>query len=158
MRVLLVAAALAAMVLQARAESAGPYVHGALREADEKLIVCLDRTVAVEAAESVNQALLDLREAIAAAPDDAARQAIYETELYPSPGWQVLMDAIFRGDCDLIDSTDHISRKTILQGPQALAALGAAHSVVESKMLYGESTIPRNVWIVTTEAVPPPGT
>lgn len=157
MRVLLVAATLVALALTARAESDGPYVHGTVRKADQKLIVCLDRTVAVEAAESVNQALLGLRGEIEAATDDAARQAIYETRLYPSPGWQVLMDAIYQGECDLIESSDHISQKTILVGPEQLVPLGAAHSVVESRMLYGEDPIPRNVWIVTTETVPPPG-
>lgn len=150
---LLVLAAGAGLV---RAESAGPYVHGALREDDEKLVVCLDRNVAVTVAESVNQAMLPLREQIAAA-DAASRQVLYERELYPSDGWQRLMDAVYKGDCDLVDSIDHISTRTILAGPEALADLGIAHSVVESRMLYGRTRIPMNVWIVTTEAVPPVG-
>lgn len=141
----------------ARAESAGPYVHGETRTADQKLIVCLDKQTALSVARAVNGALMSLREEILAAPDDAARQAIYENKLYPSMGWEYLMGAVYEQSCSLVDEADHVSRRTVQLGPPELEAISASHSVIESDMLYGEAKVPLTVWVVTTEQVPPVG-
>lgn len=141
----------------ATAESDGPYVHGETRTADQKLIVCLDKQTALSVARAVNGALMSLREEILAAPDDAARQAIYEEKLYPSVGWQFLMAAVYEQTCSLVDEADHVSRRTVQLGPPELIAIAASHSVVESDMLYGKEKVPLTVWVVTTEKVPPVG-
>lgn len=157
---LLLALALAASGLSwqpALAESDGPYVHGETRTADQKLIVCLDKETALGVARAVNGALMGLREEILAAPDDAARQAIYENKLYPSVGWQHLMGMIYEQRCSLVDEADHVSQRTVAVGPPELVAIAASHSVVESEMLYGEAQAPLTVWVVTTEPVPPVG-
>jgi hypothetical protein len=140
-----------------RAESEGAYVHGETRTADKKLIVCLDRQTALGVARAVNGALMALREEILAAPDEAARQAIYEDKLYSSVGWQFLMAAVYEQSCSLIEEADHVSRRTVQLGPPELDVIEASHSVVESDMLYGEAKVPLTVWVVTTETVPPVG-
>lgn len=144
-------------VLPGLAESEGPYVHGQKRQGDQKLIVCLDRETALGAARAVNGALMGLRDDILAAPDDAARQEIYETRLYPSVGWQHLMSMIFEQRCSLVDEADHVSHRTVQRGPPELDAIKASHSVVESEMLYGDNQAAVTVWVVTTQAVPPVG-
>lgn len=154
---LLCLAMLAALCLSgwpAAAETDGPYVHGAMREGDRKLIVCLDEETALGVARAVNGALMGLRDEILAAPDDAARQKVYEDKLYPSVGWQHLMNAVYDKRCSLVDEADHVSRRTVRLGPPELVAIAASHSVVESEMLYGESQAPLTVWVVTTENVP----
>lgn len=143
--------------LPAAAESAGPYVHGQTREADQKLIVCLDRETALGVARAVNGALMALRDDILAAPDDAARQALYEERLYTSLGWQHLMAMIYEQRCSLVDEADHVSQRTVRRGPPELDAIEASHSVVESEMLYGENQVVLTVWVVTTQAVPAVG-
>lgn len=141
----------------ALAESDGPYVHGQTRKADQKLIVCLDKETALGVARAVNGALMSLRDDILAAPDDGARQKIYEERLYTSVGWQHLMAMIYEQRCSLVDEADHVSRATVQLGPPELDAIGASHSVVETDMLYGEAQTPLTVWVVTTEKVPPVG-
>ena len=155
---LVMLAALAGLpAVAARAESLGPYVHGQKRQGDAKLIVCLEKDVALGVARAVNGALMGLREEILAAPDDAARQEVYETRLYPSVGWQHLMSMIFDQRCSLVEEADHVSLRTVQMGPPDLLAIEASHSVIESEMLYGESQAPLVVWIVTTQDVPPVG-
>jgi len=145
------------LVRAGHAETDGPYVHGQPRQADQKLIVCLDEKDALGVARAVNGALMGLRDDILAAPDDAARQKVYEDKLYVSVGWQHLMNAIYEERCSLVDEADHVSRRTVQIGPPELVAIDASHSVVESEMFYGEHLVPRIVWVVTTEQVPPVG-
>ena len=152
--------ALACALLAARpglAETAGPYVHGEQRQGDRKLIVCLDEKDALGVARAVNGALQGLREEILAAPDDAARQKVFEEKLYASVGWQHLMVAIYDDRCSLVEEADHVSRRTVQLGPPELLAIDASHSVVETEMHYGESRAPLTVWVVTTQPVPPVG-
>lgn len=148
--------ALALACVPAQAETAGPYVHGVAREDDGKLVVCFERTLAVRLAWVVNGALLELRGELEAAPDAAARQRIYATKLFPGAGWGQLMEAVEAGRCELVTSADHTSRATILLGPAELVPLGAAHHVVESELIHGDTGVPVTVWLLTTEAVPPP--
>lgn len=139
------------------AETAGPYVHGEQRQGDGKLIVCLDEKDALGVARAVNGALMGLREEILAAPDEAARQKVFEEKLYSSVGWQHLMAAVYDDRCSLVEEADHVSRRTVQIGPPELVAIEASHSVVESEMLYGEARAPLTVWVVTTQPVPPVG-
>jgi hypothetical protein len=136
------------------AESQGVYTHDTLREADEKLIVCYDVGSAMAAAEAVNAVMLDLHDDLAAAPDEFARQTLFQARLYPSDGWGVLLTAIRDLRCDLIDAASHISRQTVLMGPESLRAAGLAHHVVQSDIITGtgEASVP--VWIITTQDVP----
>lgn len=135
-------------------ESLGSYTHGTLRQADEKLIVCYDVATAMETAEAVNAVMLDLHDALAAAPDELARQTLFQERLYPSDGWGVLLTAIRELRCDLIDVASHISRRTVLMGPESLRAAGLAHHVVQSDIItgIGDASVP--VWLVTTQDVP----
>lgn len=151
---LLMLAALCFSSLPVVAETDGPYVHGEMRKADQKLIVCLDKETALGVARAVNGALMGLRDQILQAPDDAARQKVYEELLYPSVGWQHLMNMIYEKRCSLVEAADHVSRRTVQVGPPELVAIAASHSVIESEMLYGESQAPLTVWLVTTENVP----
>lgn len=136
------------------AESLGAYTHGTLREADEKLIVCYDVASAMAAAEAVNGVMLDLHDDLAAAPDELARQTLFQERLYPSDGWGVLLTAIREMRCDLIDAASHISRQTVLMGPESLRGAGLAHHVVQSDILAGTGDASVPVWIVTTQDVP----
>jgi hypothetical protein len=137
-----------------RAESKGAYTHDVLREADEKLIVCYDIASAMETAEAVNAVMLDLHDDLAAAPDEFARQTLFQERLYPSDGWGVLLTAIRELRCDLIDVASHISRRTVLMGPESLRAAGLSHHVVQSDMITGTGDASVPVWIVTTQGVP----
>ncbi len=137
------------------AESRGAYVHGDFREGDEKLIVCRGHDLAVTLSEGVNQALLELRDMLVAASDDAERQIIYQELLYPTPAWQALIGAIEDQACELADVLDHTSRRTILRGPASLDVLKASHSVVESETYFLNTQAAITVYIITTEAVPP---
>ena len=136
-------------------ETLGDYRHGTLRNGDEKLIVCYDSHSALEIAEAVNAEMLDLFPSLVEV-SDAERQAIYEAELYPSEGWQMLLVAIRDLRCDLVDIARHTSRRTLLVGPEELAPLGASHSVVQSDFLIGISSATIQGWILTTETVPAP--
>ncbi|MBT6509376.1 MAG: hypothetical protein HOL02_02905 [Rhodospirillaceae bacterium] len=142
------------MALPLGAESLGSYSHGTLRSEDEHLMVCYDEVSAIETAEAVNGALLDLLDQLSAAPDAAALTLIYQQQLYPSPGWGVLLQAIRDLRCDLVDHASHISRSTVFTGPVELQPLEASHSVVQSDFLIGVSQATTPGWVLTTEAVP----
>ena len=150
-------AALLALVAarDGHAESRGAYVHGDLREGDEKLIVCRGHDLAVSLSEGVNQALVDMLDMLVAASDDAERQIIYQELLYPTPAWQALIGAIEDQACELADKLDHTSRRTLLRGPASLDVLKASHSVVESETYFLNTQAAITVYIITTEAVPP---
>ncbi len=137
------------------AESLGAYVHGELRRADEKLITCLSGDQAVELAQGVNQVLSELRDTLIDAADDSAREIIYLDQLYPTPQWQALMDALYDEDCELAETADHTSRRTVLRGPEALDVLKASHSVVQSDVYFLDTQAASSVYIITTERVPP---
>ncbi|MEM7123506.1 MAG: hypothetical protein AAF563_19675 [Pseudomonadota bacterium] len=154
--ILLGTAVLALMVAQvSHAESRGAYVHGDLREGDEKLIVCRGRDLAVSLSEGVNQALVDMLDMLVAASDDDERQIIYQELLYPTPAWQALIGAIEDQACELADELDHTSRRTLLRGPPSLDVLKASHSVVESETYFLNTQAAITVYIITTEPVPP---
>ena len=152
-------AALAPVLLVAlptlgHAESLGAYVHNTLRENDEKLIICYDVASAMAAAEAVNREMLAIHDAFVSAPDDLARQTLFQEQLYPSEGWGVMLAAIRDLRCDLIDVASHISRRTVLMGPEELRANGLAHHVVQTDILAGTGDGAVPVWIITTQDVP----
>ncbi|MBC6440310.1 MAG: hypothetical protein GDA49_07865 [Rhodospirillales bacterium] len=138
----------------AQAETLGPYIHGEFRENDGKLIVCYDEASAVNAAQAVNAAFMALLPEIEAASDEQTLQLLYQTDLYPSPGWQDLLKAIRELRCDLVDEASHVSRSTVFRGPADLISYGASHSVVRSDFVSQFTQATTRGWVVTTEEVP----